>query len=92
MCMQVNIHLQLFVLVLLYNRLFDRPYSRLFRLRWLYVVPIKILSKCIEPVIAPDDSIRVKHRDDLEDKLVTQDLSLNALLISQKLEDAIEHE
>ena len=66
MCMQINIHADLLVVHLLLDSLLDGPDGRLSLLAGVDVVPIQILSKCIQAVVATIHSIWVQHRNDLE--------------------------
>lgn len=56
------------------------------------IVPIEVLAPGVEPIVAPIDTVRVEHGDDLEHKALSQDARLLTLLIQKEVEDPIQHE
>ena len=57
--------------MLLDNGLLDSPDRRLLGLCRLGVIPVKILSKRIEPIVASIDPVGIENGHDLENKLVS---------------------
>ena len=60
------------------------------RFTWILPSPVEIASCQAASVVSVDDTIRIQHRDDLEDEFVSQ-LRSSRVAANQEVDDSFHH-
>ena len=58
---------------------------------WIFVAPVQVHSKRVEPPVASRNSIWIQHWNDLENVIIKKHLSLPALKVCQLVQDSLQH-
>jgi hypothetical protein len=74
------------------DELFSIVNSRMYEPRWVGPPTIQISSNEIASIISNNDTIRIKHGDDLEYKGIPQQLGIFVVLLKQELDGSLNHE
>ena len=54
--------------------------------------PVQVCADVVAAIVAVDDTVRVEHRDDLEDEGLSQHLGLLVVLLQQEVDGPLYHE